>query len=83
MENNLLAACIVKTKPNWNSKGHAHTILHTEHALSIIAQGQIIGPIHSNLGQICPQCSSDCRATILTVGWLPYRKVSAFLMRIL
>ena len=40
-------------------------------------------PNSLKLGQICPQYSSDCRATILTVGWLPYRNVNTFLMRIL
>ena len=40
-------------------------------------------PNSLELGQICPQYNSDCRATISTVGWLPYRKVNGFLMRIL
>ena len=48
-----------------------------------IAWGEKYRPNCLELGQICPQYSIDCRATILTVGWLLYRKVNTSLMRIL
>ena len=50
---------------------------------AIYCPGAKYWPNSLKLGQICPQCNSDCRATISTVGWLPYRKVNGFLMRIL
>ena len=49
----------------------------------IYCPGAKYWPNSFELGQICPQYGSDCRATILPVGWLPYRKVYTFLMRIL
>ena len=53
------------------------------HERAIYCPGAKYWPNSLELGQICPQYSIDCRATILTVGWLPYRKVNLILMRIL
>ena len=62
-----------------HARGPGQVYMHTW-----VLRTQNIDQILSNLVKFAHrQYSSDCRATILTVGWLPYRKVNVFVMRIL